>query len=94
MRWKRLKEIKWFKISSELEPKQALEDDQKARLIAKKRKLYRKINLGWYNSFKYRRKHSIHKSVTRYKEIEYIDGNFETREGILWVYLKGEYKYD
>lgn len=80
-----MKEIKWFKTSSKLEPMQALEDDQKARLIAKKEDCI--VRLIWDDIdiivSKIDKKHSISRSVTKYKEIEYIDGNFETREGIL-----------
>lgn len=80
-----MKEIKWFKASSKLEPMQAFEDDQIARLIAKKENCI--VRLIWDDIdiivSKIDKKHSISRSVTRYKEIEYIDGNFETREGIL-----------
>ena len=80
-----MKEIKWFKTSSKLEPMQALEDDQKARLIAKKENCI--VRLIWDDIeiivSRIDKNHSISRSVTRYKEIEYIDGNFETREGIL-----------
>lgn len=80
-----MKEIKWFKTSSKLEPMQALEDDQKARLIAKKEDCI--VRLIWDDIdiivSKIDKNHSISRSVTKYKEIEYIDGNFETREGIL-----------
>lgn len=83
-----MKEIKWFKTSSKLEPKQAFEDDQKARLIAKKEDCI--VRLIWDDKIvmvsdisDINKKHSISKSVTRYKEIEYINGDFEIREGTL-----------
>lgn len=80
-----MKEIKWFKTSSKLEPMQALEEDQKARLIAKKENCI--VRLIWDDEeiivSNIDKNHSISRSVTRYKEIEYIDGDFETRDGIL-----------
>lgn len=80
-----MKEIKWFKTSSKLEPIKALEEDQKARLIAKKENCI--VRLIWDDLeiivSHIDKKHSVSRSVTRYKEIEYIDGDFEIREGIL-----------
>ena len=78
-----MKEIKWFKTSSELESKQALEDDLKAKIIAKKEDCIVRLIWDDQETIVIDEKHSISKSVTRYKEIEYIGNYFYTREGIL-----------
>ena len=62
---------------------QAFEDDQKARLIAKKEDCI--VRLIWDDQeiIDINKNHSISRSVTKYKEIEFIDGDFEIRVGIL-----------